>query len=79
MDNEDGITDEIQLKLGDIISIEAPTNRELHQNTFFIDYIDNDKISVINVADNKKTILSIRENNSLSDESITSMILLDRS
>jgi hypothetical protein len=79
MDSEDGITDEIQLKLGDIISIEAPTNRELHQNTFFIDYIDNDKISVINVADNQKTILSIRDNGSLSDESITSIILLDRS
>ena len=39
MEKEDERTDEIQLKLGDIVSIVAPTNRELHQNTFFIDYI----------------------------------------
>jgi hypothetical protein len=69
----------IQLKLGDIISIEAPANRDLHQNTFFIEYIDDVKISIINVADNKKTVLSIREDSSLTDESITSIILLDRS
>ena len=79
MEKEAEITDEIQLKLGDIVSIEAPTNRELHQNTFFIDYIDDNKMCVINVGDNKKTNLSIREDNSLSDESIVSIILLDRS
>lgn len=69
----------VQLKLGDIISIEAPTNLNLHQTTFFIDYIDDSKISVMNVSDAKKTVLSIRENGSLSDESITSIVLLDRS
>ena len=69
----------IQLKLGDIISIEAPHNRDLHQNTFFIEYIDDKKISIINVSDNKKTLLSIRDDDSLSDESITSIVLLDRS
>ena len=47
MEKEDERTDEIQLKLGDIVSIEAPTNRELHQNTFFIDYIDDNKFELI--------------------------------
>ena len=70
---------DIRLKLGDIIQIESPTNPDLHQNTFIIDYIDDSKIALINVATLKKTLLTINADGGLSDESITSILLMDRS
>ena len=70
---------DIRLKLGDIIQIESPTNPDLHQNTFIIDYIDDSKIALINVATLKKTLLTINADGGLSDESITSVLLMDRS
>ena len=39
----------ITLELGDIIEIVAPTNPEIHESTFLIQYIDNEKIHIINV------------------------------
>jgi hypothetical protein len=35
------------LELGDIVSVDAPTNPEWHQQVFFISYIDNEIIEVI--------------------------------
>ncbi len=72
-------TIDIRLKLGDIIQIESPTNPDLHENTFIIDYIDGDKIALINVATFKKTLLTINADGGLYDESITSILLMDRS
>lgn len=72
-------TEDIRLKLGDIIQIESPTNPDLHQNTFIIDYIDESKIAMINVASLKKTLLTVNVDGGLSDESITSILLMDRS
>ena len=34
----------LSLDLGDIIEIIAPKNDQLHQSTFYITYIDDDKI-----------------------------------
>ena len=70
---------QLNLKLGDIIEIESPTNSELHEQTHYILYIDETKIIVQNVANLNKTALNIREDGSLSDESIVSISLLDRS
>ena len=36
VEEDSGIT----LELGDIIEILAPTNSDLHETTFFIDYVD---------------------------------------
>uniref|UniRef100_A0A6C0F2I7 Uncharacterized protein n=1 Tax=viral metagenome TaxID=1070528 RepID=A0A6C0F2I7_9ZZZZ len=69
----------INLKLGDIIQIEALTNADLHQNTFIIDYIDETKIVIINVASIKKTILTMNDDGTLNDESVTAIMLMDRS
>jgi hypothetical protein len=71
--------DGINLKLGDIIQIDAPTNDDLHQNTFIIDYIDESKIVIINVASIKKTILTMNDDGTLNDESVTAIMLMDRS
>ena len=70
---------DINLKLGDIIQVEAPTNPDLHQNTFIIDYIDDSKLVLINVATINKTLLMLNEDGSLTDESITEILLMDRS
>ena len=71
--------DDIKLKLGDIIQIGASTNPDLHNNTFIIDYIDDSKFVLINVADLNKILLTLNEDGSLSDESITEILLMDRS
>jgi hypothetical protein len=74
---------QITLELGDLIEIIAPPNETLHENTFFIDYIDSTKIIIIDTAndiDNDKKIqLNFNSNGTFTDESITQIILLDRS
>jgi hypothetical protein len=74
---------QITLELGDIIEIIAPPNETLHENTFLIDYIDSDKMVLIDTAndiDNDKKIqLNFNPNGTFTDESIIQIILLDRS
>lgn len=73
----------VVLQLGDIIKILSPGHNELHEQTFFIDYIDNEKIKLINVeilpgmSALRKHMLHIKDG-SITDESITQIILLDR-
>jgi len=73
----------LSLELGDIIRIEAPTNAEFHEHTFYIDYINTDDpesihISLINIANFDKKELRIIDGAYLSDESITDISLLAR-
>lgn len=72
---------QLNLKLGDIIEITSPTNLELHEQTHYIEYIDDKKIVIKNVSnlDLVSTVLNINEDGSLSDESITGISLLNRS
>lgn len=69
----------IILKLGDIIQISAPNNLFLHDNLYFIDYVDDEKIMLINTETLKKEKLAITENGNFTDESIESIVLLSRS
>jgi hypothetical protein len=71
--------DSITLKLGDIIDFVAPSNPDLHKTTCLIDYIDNTTMVVINIDTNKKTTLSLDDDGSLTDKSVRSILLLDRS
>ena len=66
---------QIQLKLGDIIEITSPDNLELHDQTHYIEYIDDTKIRIKNVSNLKTTTLLI-EDGSIGDIGIS---LLDRS
>jgi len=66
------------LELGDIIEIIAPKNDQLHQSTFYITYIDDDKIKLTNVATLEKVQLNIDETTGLADKSITEIHLLSR-
>ena len=68
----------IYLRLGDIIQIDAPTNTELHQYTFLIDFINNKKIKIISENTSIMYTLDINPDEYLSDESITSISILNR-
>jgi hypothetical protein len=67
----------ISLQLGDIIEIEASQNPELHQQQFFIKYIDNEKISLDNGVQ-KTVTLNIKPNGELYEESIETITILSR-
>ena len=70
----------IELRLGDIISIDAPSNRDIHQNTYYITYIDHLKVRLVNVADAKPHVLYVsEESRQFTDESIQRIRILSRS
>ena len=69
----------ISLELGDIIELISPANDVLHENSFYIKYIDNQFIQLVNIATVKQTQLNINENGQLTDESIIQINLLSRS
>ena len=66
------------LELGDIIQILSDTNEEYKDKVFFIDYIDNNIIKLIDTNDLSSVDLTIN-NGKLSDESIKSISLLSKS
>ena len=73
-------TTDITLQLGDIIEIRAPSNTLLHENTFFIDYINSHRVLLIDVATLGETQLNKDSETGLfTDESITEIILISRS
>lgn len=76
--NRENPNDKISLKLGDIIEIVSPSNSKYHQKTFFIDYIDDHAIEILDVTTGFKHTLTIYETGQLTDESITQIILLSR-
>ena len=68
----------IYLQLGDIIQIDAPSNPDINQHNFLIDYIDSKKIVAIDELSGEKIKLNINEQGNLSDESINSITILNR-
>jgi len=73
------INDNLELELGDIIEIIAPTNPEIHEVSFFVHYIDDEFIKLINISNREHKNLYITESGDLSDESIQHVNLLSRS
>lgn len=73
-DNEENLI----LKLGDIIEILSPANADYHQKTFFVEYIDDDVLEILDVTNGFKHILSITEDGFFTDESIKQVNLLSR-
>ena len=66
------------LELGDIIQLFAPLNDSINEETFYISYIDNTKIKIINVATYQLEVLNINSSGFISDESIQQINLLSR-
>ena len=68
-----------KLKLGDIIEIISPTNAQLHESHFFITYINEQRIQLINVATLEEVQLNMNdETGELMDESIIEVHLVNR-
>jgi hypothetical protein len=68
----------IYLQLGDIIQIDAPTNSELNQHIFLIDFFNTKKIKIIDGETAIVHTLDIKEDGNLADESIRSISILNR-
>ena len=66
----------INLQLGDIIEIIAPTDDDINNNTYYISYIDLNEINIIN-KQGEETILHI-DDGKFRNESIESVIILSR-
>ena len=69
------------LEYGDIIKIYASNNHELHQNTYFIKYINNKKIELVNTSSLYPYIIYFKEGDigELSDESIEKIEIIWKS
>lgn len=67
----------INLQLGDIIEIKAPTDDNTNNKRYFINYIDSNKVKLLDNEGNKE-ILYI-DNGKLRNESIISIIILSHS
>lgn len=64
------------LRLGDVIVIKAPTNEILNDGTFLIEYIDKEKMKLINAESFEKTQLRINKNGVIGDGSITEIKII---
>ena len=69
----------IQLQLGDIIELHDPKNEKLNEQTFYIDYIDETKMILINEGTMESVKLKIDENGIIGDGTITKLIIKSRS
>ena len=80
-DQEQSPTSEVvslSIMLGDFIKVIAPTHQEIHEHTFLVDYLSSRKIKLVDVDTRETTILKLDATGNLTDESITSIELLDR-
>ena len=70
--------DKIELQLGDVIEIKNPINEQLNDRTFFIDYIDPTKISLIDTESLNTIRLNISPEGIIGDGNITYIAIISR-
>jgi hypothetical protein len=66
------------IRYGDIVVLIAPNNVQLHEHTFFVDYVDKRQIRVIQVTSLEITTLYLTDTGQFRDESITGVDLVSR-
>jgi septum formation topological specificity factor MinE len=66
----------VVLRLGDVIVIQSATNEILNNNTFLIEYIDREKIKMVNADTFDKAQLRINKNGVIGDGSITKINII---
>ena len=69
--------EDFYLELGDIIKINAPDNSDLDDKTFYIDYLDENRATIIDPDTLGEFVLDIL-NGQFTDESIKSIEILSR-
>merc|ERR1711968_336045 len=67
---------EIDLELGCIIKVQAPLNSDLNDKVFFVDYLDESRIRLINDTTLDETIIRI-DDGAFGDETIEGISILD--
>ena len=66
------MSEKVKLQLGDVILLHAPTNSNFNDNTYFIQYLDHNKIVLLSEEDSSTETLFINEETGqLREESIT--------
>ena len=65
------------IELGDIIQIHAPQNREIDTQIYYVFYVDEEKLKLLNTSN--RQLLSLKIKSYIADESIVSVDLLSRS
>jgi len=70
---------EIKIKLGDIIQIDSPNNDKYNLNVFFIEYIDDEIIKLVDINNGDRQTIDLDQNGCLIDTTIYKIILLSRS
>ena len=68
----------LSIKLGDFIKVIAPTQQEIHNRVFLVDYISSRKIKLIDIESYDVTVLKMDATGNLTNESITSIELMSR-
>jgi len=68
----------LSIELGDIIKIIAPSNRDIHDHVFLVDYLSSRKIKLLDTDSLGEVILKLDAMGNLTDESITTIELLSR-
>ena len=79
MSGKDHNNNNITLELGDIIQINSPANPELHDETFYVFYLDDAKIKITNISTFLPHTLKLDDAGHIKDESIRNVYLLNRS
>jgi hypothetical protein len=67
------------LELGDVIEISAPNNQLYDKQTFYILFIDDEKMSITNIQNQSITDIKFDKDGNIRDESIIEISLLGRS
>jgi hypothetical protein len=69
--------EEYFLELGDIIKLGAPANNNLNEITFYIDYLDENRATLVNPETLEETVVNILDNQ-FTDESIEEIEFISR-
>ena len=78
--NEQEITEEnviINIQLGDFIELDAPSDPDIHNHTYYIKFLDNTKVVLLEES-GKEIILRMDETGKLFNESIIGINILNR-
>ena len=67
----------LSIEVGDIVELESPTNTTFHEKAFFVYYLDESLITLLNMDTLEKHSIIIHRNR-FTDESITSINILDK-
>ena len=66
------------LKLSDIIFIISPDNEIYDNNSYYIEYIDQNKVKIVNISSMKQYKLRVNKDGSIGDGTINEIIVVER-